>query len=98
MAKLSLDRLETGMKLAKPVQNAAGMVLLGENTELTAELIDRIRGMGIDSVYIQGMTKPAIPMETMLSDLYERFRPVEKEPHMDLIKKALKEHIEGLYE
>jgi hypothetical protein len=52
VAKIALDKLEAGMKLAKPVQNASGMVLLGENTELTAELIDRIKSVGIDSVYI----------------------------------------------
>ena len=97
MAKIALDKLEAGMKLAKPVQNASGMVLLGENTELTAELIDRIKSMGIDNVYIQGMSKPTIPIETMLSELDERFKLVEKEPRMDFLKKALKEHIESLY-
>lgn len=37
-------------------------------------------------------------METMLSELDERFKLVEKESHMDFLKKVLKEHIEGLYE
>ncbi len=86
------------MKLAKPVQNPSGMVFLGENTVLTAELIDRIKSVGIDSVYIRGMSRPTIPMETMLSELDERFRLVENEPHMDFLKKVLKEHIEHLYE
>lgn len=97
MSKLALDKLELGMKLAKPVTNAGGMVLLGENTELTSELIDRIKNMGIDSVYVQGISKPSVPREVMLSELDERFKMVEKEPHMDFLKKVLVEHIEGLY-
>jgi hypothetical protein len=98
MSKLALDKLEAGMKLAKPVENSSGMVLLGENTELTIELIDKIKDMGIDSVYIQGMSKPSVPIKVMLSGLDERFKRVEGEPHMDVLKKALKEHIESLYE
>jgi hypothetical protein len=98
MPKIALDRLEAGMKLAKPVENSSGMILLGENTELTVELIDKIRGMGIDSVYIQGMSKPSIPIDVMLSQLDERFKMVEGEPHMDVLKKLLKEHVESLYE
>jgi hypothetical protein len=98
VSKIALDKLESGMKLAKPVENSSGMVLLGENTELTVELIDKIKGMGIDSVYIQGMTKPSVPIEVMLSDLDGRFKRVENEPYMDVLKKVFKEHIESLYE
>jgi hypothetical protein len=74
------------------------MVLLGENTELTVELIDKIKDMGIDSVYIQGMTKPSVPVEVMLSDLDGRFKAVENEPYMDVLKQIFIEHIESLYE
>jgi len=98
MSKIALDKLESGMKLAKPVENSSGMVLLGENTELTVELIDKIKDMGIDSVYIQGMTKPSVPVEVMLSDLDGRFKAVENEPYMDVLKKIFIEHIESLYE
>jgi lipoate synthase len=98
MSKLALDMLEAGMRLAKPVENSSGMVLLGENTELTVELIEKIKDMGIDSVYIQGMSKPSVPIEVMLSELDERFKRVENEPYMDVLKKAFKEHIERLYE
>jgi hypothetical protein len=98
MSKIALDKLEAGMKLAKPVENSSGMVLLGENTELTVELIDKIRDMGVDSLYIQGMSKPSVPIEIMLSQLDERFKMVESEPHMDVLKRVIKEHIERLYE
>lgn len=97
MLKIALDKLEAGMKLAKPVENSSGMILLGENTELNVELIDKIRDMGIDIVYIQGISKPSIPLEDLLSQMDERFKAVEGEPYMDVLKKVFKEHIEGLY-
>ncbi len=98
LSKIAVDDLEPGMKLAKPVENAGGMVLLGEGTELTMELIDRVKNMGAESVYIQGFTKPAVPMETMLAELDKRFSNVEGDPRMDLLKKIFREHIEALYE
>ncbi len=98
MPKIAPGNLEPGMKTAKPVVNTSGMVLLGENTELTAELIDRIKDMEIDGVYIQGLSKPSVPVETALSDLDRRFRLVGDRPHMDIIRKAVRKHIEALYE
>lgn len=97
MSKIAIDKLEPGMKLAKPVVNGSGMVLIGENTELTDDLISRIKGMDVDGVYIHGMSKPSVPMEVMLSNLNERFKSAENEPHMDVLKKIFREHIEGLY-
>jgi len=97
LSKVAVDKLEPGMKLAKPVENSSGMVLIGENTELTGELIARIKSMDLDGVYIHGMSRPSVPMEVMLSELDERFRPVENEPYMDVLKGLLREHIESLY-
>lgn len=98
MPKIVPGNLQPGMKTAKPVVNTSGMVLLGENTELTPELIDRIRNMEVDGVYIQGLSKPSVPVEAALSGLERRFRLVGGEPHMDIIRKAVRKHIEGLYE
>jgi len=97
MPKIALDKLQPGMKLAKPVTNRNGLVMLAEDTELTATLIDKISDLNIAGVFIQGMTQPDIPMEEMLAGLDKRFQCVENEPYMDVIKQALKEHIEGLY-
>lgn len=97
MPKIALDKLQPGMKLAKPVTNRNGLVMLAEDTELTATLIDKISDLDIAGVFIQGMTQPDIPLEEMLDGLDKRFHGVENEPNMDVIKQALKEHIEGLY-
>jgi hypothetical protein len=97
MPRIALDKLQPGMKLAKPVTNKNGLVMLAEDTELTATLIDKISDLDIAGVFIHGMTQPDIPMEEMLAGLDKRFQNVENEPYMDVIKQALKEHIEGLY-
>lgn len=97
MPKITPDKLEPGMKLLKPVMNRSGMVLLGEGTELTAELIEKIKDMDADSISIHRTSSPSMPKEESLSALDRRFKSVEEEPYMDVIKKILKEHIEGLY-
>ena len=98
MRKISLDGLEPGMRLAKPVLNGNGMVLVSEDTELTDLTIDKLKHMDVDSVYVQGPAEQAKPKEEMLHEFEERFGNAEGAPYMDLIKKAVREHIEGLYE
>ncbi|MDD3844734.1 MAG: hypothetical protein PHC90_00085 [Syntrophorhabdaceae bacterium] len=98
MPKIAPRNLEPGMKTARSVVNTSGMVLLGENTELTPELIDRIRNMDVDGVYVHGSLKPSTPLETALENLDRRFLLVGDQPLMNIIKNAARKHIEGLYE
>jgi len=49
-------------------------------------------------VWIQGLSKPSVPMEEVVAELDRRFRLVGGQPHMDIIRKAVQRHIEGLYE
>jgi hypothetical protein len=97
LAKLAAERLEPGMVLARPVMNKSGMIMLGEGTELTDNLIEKIRDMGIESVHVQGMSQPDVPLEALLAALDARFSHVEKDHLMAMIKRLMKEHIEGLY-
>jgi hypothetical protein len=96
--KIAPGSLEPGMRTAKPVVNTSGMVLLGEDTVLTPELIDRIRNMEVDGVYVQGLSKPLVPLEAALADLDRRFRLADGDPRMEVIRKVVRRHIEGLYE
>jgi hypothetical protein len=98
MPKIPVEQLKPGMKLARPLLNASGMVLMAEGTELTEARISKIENMGVDSVYIDGPSKPARPKEELLVSLDRRFAKVEGKPNMALIKKAVKEHIEAMYE
>jgi len=98
MPRITLDKLKPGMKLAKPVTNQNGLVMLAEDTDLTTALIEKISDLDITGVYIKGMTQPDMPKEEMLSSLDQRFKHVENEPYMDVIKQVLQEQIEGLYD
>jgi len=98
MAKILVEQLKAGMKLSRPLLNASGMVLIAEGTELTDARISKIENMGVESVYIDGPLKPAQPKEELLASLDRRFAKVEGNPNMALIKKAVKEHIEAMYE
>ncbi|MCX5813528.1 MAG: hypothetical protein NT178_13440 [Proteobacteria bacterium] len=86
------------MKITRPVLNESGMVLLSEDTELTEATIEKLKNMDVDGVYVKGLSKPEKPKEEALLELYKRFEKVEHEPYMDMLKRVLKEHIEGLYE
>ncbi len=98
MSRISPSKLTPGMKLAKPVMNEGGFVMIGEDVVLTETLIGKIQGMGLDGVYIHGASRVLPPKEEMLADLERRFRNVEAMPHMGLLKKVIADHIEGLYE
>ena len=98
MPKLIISDLKPGMRLLKPVTNPSGLVLLTEGLELTEELIDRLRKMEIESVFVRGGSKPTRPKEVLLSELEYRFKKTETEPHMADLKRILADHIDGLYE
>ena len=63
MPRVSPSGLTPGMITARSVVNGNGMVLLGQDTELTAELIDRIKNMNVDAVYVLGTAKPSGSMD-----------------------------------
>jgi len=98
MPKIPVAKLEPGMKLAKPVLAKSGMVMLGEGTELSETWIERIQDMEITTVFVEGPPIQTIPKEEALTNLNARFAKVEGKPYMNLIKKIVREHIEGLYE
>ena len=96
MPRVTVDKLEPGMKLAKPITRG-NMVILGEGTVLTEVWISRIADMEVDHVFIDGPSEQAVPKEDVLAQLDARFKYVEDKPYMKQIKKNVKDHIEGLY-
>ena len=97
--KVSVKDLIPGMKLERPLMNEIGLVMIGGDTELTEDLIQKIRKMHILAAYVHGASRTqAPPREEALAQLERRFRKVEAAAHMDVIKKLLREHMEGLYE
>jgi hypothetical protein len=95
--RISAKNITPGMKLERPVLNKNGLMMLGADTELTGALVKKIQKMDIQVVYVQGISKALPPLDEVLAGLEGRFRSVETAPHMDVLKKLLREHIEGLY-
>ena len=99
MIKVTSDKLQPGMRLAKPVMNKAGMALLGEGTELTETWIARIQDMDLEgAIYVEGKLEMEVPMDEMLAALQRRFQSALGNQRMELIKRAAETHIRKLYE
>jgi len=97
MKKISLDRIEPGMKLAKSVLSKSGMVLLSEGTELTEKWIERLQDMELDGICIDAPVEQALSQEDALTQLDGRFKLVAHHPRMANIKTIMRKHIESLY-
>ena len=54
--------------------------------------------MEINGVYIDGPSQQSISKDEALAQLDRRFKKVEDKPYMNVLKKLVKEHIEGLYD
>ncbi len=96
MKRVSTELLKPGAKLAKPVVNESGMILIGDGTVLKESHIDRLQGMNISSVFVEGTAGPSKTREELLSELDARFKKTEDEPYMMTIKRVFKEYIEGM--
>ena len=98
MRRISIQKLNPGMRLARAINNEAGMTIMGEGTELTSSLIARLDGMGVSSVRIEGRGAPEKPMDVALAELQDRFRRSGGSPRMGILKSVIRAGIEGRYE
>lgn len=98
MRKIGIESITPGMRLARPITNESGITLFGEGTVLDERSIERIKTMGIDYIYIEGVATPGIPLEEELHRLDSRFSKVSNVPYMTTIKTAVREYITSLYE
>ncbi|NIK78647.1 HD-GYP domain-containing protein (c-di-GMP phosphodiesterase class II) [Paenibacillus castaneae] len=66
MRKIQLELVKPGDKVAKPIFQENGNVLLGEGVELNDRYIDRLRNLGFDFLFIEdGNTLDLIPEDTI---------------------------------
>ncbi|MDY0187500.1 MAG: hypothetical protein RBR16_06220 [Syntrophus sp. (in: bacteria)] len=98
MRRVPSEKLEPGMILARPILMKNGMVLFGEGTELTDGYIERIRNMAVESIQVEGSAPLTESREKLMEELEARFRPVEQQPYMKLLKKLVEEQIAGHYQ
>jgi putative nucleotidyltransferase with HDIG domain len=63
----ALEKLTPGVKLARPILDEKGIILVGTGVELTAFLQKRLIAMGITSVYIEDKRTEDIVVEDVIS-------------------------------
>lgn len=97
MSKVAPTNLKAGMKLIKPVVNDAGMVMLGEGTVLTDQMINKINNMKISFVFVEGAQQKTKNKDEILKEIDKRFKLSGKNEQMELLHKVMIEHIEETY-
>ncbi len=97
MIRVLISDIKHGMKLAQPVQNDSGMVLLADGIELTPSIINRLNKMGLTSIMIQGKGTSKKSKEEVLIEIDARFKKTENEQYMLMLKTILIEHVNEIY-
>jgi len=106
MRKVATNDLEPGMKIARKVENKAGMVLLPEGIELTEAHISRLKKWGIEEIYVEGEDEKGagsgadiVPdltvSEDFIANLNHKFEKVLDDPIMQGIYNAVKSIASG---
>ncbi len=97
MLTVSVESVEPGAVLAKPIVNDSGISLIAAGVEVTEALREKLIAMGIAKVSIVGRKVPDIPMDEYIARINVAFEKAEGDPHMAAMKRALLAYIEGLY-
>ncbi len=95
MQKIPIKYAQPGMKLAKPVVNDKGLVLCGEGTILTDNIIASLKRRDITTIYVEGnpVELPSMrlkPLSERLEELNKRFEKVS-DPLTLKLKKAIED-------
>ncbi len=68
MRKIHVDSLSPGMKVGRPVFNSRGQVLLNAGVELTKRYIEKLKVMGIPSLYIDDGFLSDVQVDDVITD------------------------------
>lgn len=68
MRRIQVDKLKSEMILAKPVYTQSGVILLKEGAVLTDQVIDKIRSVDVDHIYINDRLSEGIEIDNLISN------------------------------
>jgi hypothetical protein len=97
MLKASVESVEPGAVLAKPIVNDTGITLIAAGVEVSRPIKEKLASMGITEIFIAGKRVPDIPKEEFVAKVNASFAKAEEDPRMAAMKRALLAHIEELY-
>jgi len=94
-----LHELLPGLVLAKPVVNANGLPIVAVGTILDAAMIERLRQMGLTSVYVEGdaLDSGGKTLAELEAELEHRFRQVAQDPIQQLILRTLRRRVRATH-
>lgn len=97
MPKIPISDARAGQRLTRPAATRAGMVMVQAGTELTPALIERLRNLGISSVFVAGEKGAAgdKPLDVALRELDERFLGHEDDAWMMAVKAIVRRQLQG---
>ena len=73
MQFIRTEELKTGMRLARPIYNKAGVLLFERNSRLSTQTIESVRNFGLLGIYVLDPSEPLPPMSE--EDIeFERFQ------------------------
>lgn len=97
MKRVPMDKVESGMVLAKPITSLAGHVIVSAGTSLDAPLIARLRDMGLTSAHVENRPgETGDPVESLAEleqALDHRFRRVAGDPELTRMREAIRRHL-----
>ena len=95
MRRVVIEELTPGMILAKPVTNAAGLVVLPAGAELDEATLSRLQRLDLVSVFIEGEAGEAggKTLAELEAELDHRFRLVRHDPIQQQLLEAIRLHL-----
>ncbi len=95
MKRVVVHELLSDMVLARSVTNTNGLPIVAAGTALDVVLIERLRQMGLPSVYVEGdaLDSCGKTLEELETELDHRFRHVAQDPIQQLILRTLRTHL-----
>ena len=97
MLKMSVESVEPGAVLAKPIVNETGITLIAAGVEVSGPIKRKLTSMGITEIFVAGRRVPDIPKEEFVAKINASFAKTDEDPRMAAMKRALLAHIEELY-
>lgn len=96
MPKVSLKDAQPGQKVAKAVTTRTGLIMVQPGAELTTSIIERLRNLGIDAIFVEGAKLgPDKPLDESLKELDDRFTGHEDNSWMMALKRIVAQQLKA---
>jgi hypothetical protein len=99
MPRIPLRDVTPGQRLARPITNASGVVLIQAGAELTPALLSRLESMGVDGVFVPAAAGAADlpPLEDALAEIEARFAGHDADEWMMALRDIVKAQLRDKY-